>query len=138
MTQESDFKFISIEDDDDEIVIQAGVAPSASTNGPVSPAFDDEDLAGEFDEQAEEGFGSWDDEGASVEFSEEDEADAVEREKFEREKARRKARAEANRMITTEDDLKASVPFAGMQRVIIIVAILLILVFIAYFKFGSM
>ena len=125
VTQDNDFKFISVEDDDDEIVIQAGVSSSSA----VVDAGDSEDAGFEPEYEAED---------AEGQLAEDDGEDAAERAKFEREKARRLAMAEANRMVTTEEDLKASVPFAGMQRAIIIIAIVLIAVFIAYYKLGAM
>ena len=135
VSEDNGFKFISVEEDEDEIVIQAGM-PQAAPDQPdvegyasdVMPLSDDEVS---FDEDES-------DESSFYDVEEEDDEDAVERAKFEREKARRQARAEANRMITTEEDLHASVPFAGMQRVIIVVAIILIVVFVLYYNFGSM
>jgi len=130
VTQESNFKFISVEDDEDEIVIQAGAAPQATASEDVvEEGFDnvqEDDL--DYDEDFED----------EAELDEEDEEDAAERARFEREKARRQARAEANRMVTTEEDLKASVPFSRMQHIIVVVAILLIVVFFLYYHFGSM
>ena len=131
VTQESDFKFISVEEDDDEIVIQAGAVPSDAEDALREPM----EQPDEPDEGIED-YAGFDD--ALDEDSPEEDEDALEREKFERAKARRQAMAEANRMVTTEEDLKASVPFAGMQRVIIIVAIVLIAVFVAYYKLGGM
>ena len=134
VSEDSGFKFISVEEDEDEIVIQAGVPQGSSVPLPVEEA--ETAHAESFGDILEDEEAAHD--GQSFEAVDEDDEEAAERARFEREKARRQARAEANRMITTEEDLKASVPFAGMQRIIIVVAIVLIVVFVLYYNFGGM
>ena len=134
VSEDSGFKFISVEEDEDEIVIQGGVPQGSSVPLPVEEV--ETAHAESFGDILEDEEAAHD--GQSFEAADEDDEEAAERARFEREKARRQARAEANRMITTEEDLKASVPFAGMQRIIIVVAIVLIVVFVLYYNFGGM
>lgn len=123
VAEDDDFKFVSIEDDD-EVVIQAGIV---SPSGDSADAALREDADGRFSaniSSAADGHvsGSSDDE---LQF------------RHVAEQARRQREREANRMVTTEDDLHASVPFAGMQRVIVIVCALLIAAFVAYYRLGG-
>ena len=134
VSEDSGFKFISVEEDEDEIVIQAGVPQGSSVPLLVEEA--ETAHVESFGDILEDEEAAHD--GQSFEAADEDDEEAAERARFEREKARRQARAEANRMITTEEDLKASVPFAGMQRIIIVVAIVLIVVYVLYYNFGGM
>lgn len=143
MAEDNEFKFIQIEDDD-EIVIQAGAASSGvAVRTPEDAGIDDEYLADESEEgsayamRESEDFAENEDASGDASADETSE-EAADRKRFEREKARRRALAEANRMVTTEEDLKSSVPFAGMQRAIIIAAIALIVVFVAYYQLGGM
>ena len=143
MVEDNEFKFIQIEDDD-EIVIQAGTASSGvAVRTPEDASVDGEYLADESEEglayamRESEGFAENEDASGDASADETPE-EAADRKRFEREKARRRAMAEANRMVTTEEDLKSSVPFAGMQRAIIVAAIALIIVFVAYYQLGGM
>lgn len=135
VSEDNGFKFISVEEDEDEIVIQAGMPQAVSDRQDVEDdasdvmPYSDDEIAFDEVESDEESF---------YDIEEEDDEDAIERARFEREKARRQALAEANRMITTEEDLHASVPFANMRRIIIVAAIVLIVVFLLYYNFGGM
>lgn len=142
VAEDSEFKFIQIEDDDDEIVIQAGAA-SSGVSVPTHEDADDGYLAdgaeGDLADAAREGENFAENEGAPEDApADETPEEAAMRKQFEHERARRQATAEANRMVTTEEDLKSSVPFAGMQRAIIVAAIALIVVFVVYYQLGGM
>lgn len=159
MAQESDFKFVSVEDDDDEIVIQAGATHSAPAatgaaerdpEGTSGDAARDSDRAGrpvggDAGSVAADGGAGVPGSGSAADGAAdgaapaaETEEEAAERARFERAKAKRQREAEMNRMITTEEDLKGSVPFEGMRRAIVIIAILLIVAFIIYYYMTSM
>lgn len=143
MAEDSEFKFIQIEDDD-EIVIQAGAA-SSGAGVRVREGADIDDGHPAYGSEKGSAYAARKSEGIAEgedifggAYADETPEEAVERRRFEREKAKRQAMAEANRMVTTEEDLKSSVPFAGMQRAIIVAAIVLIIVFVAYYQLGGM
>lgn len=138
MANDSDFSLISVDaDDEDDVVIQAGArgsraqasqaatANKADGERSVAPAVDASAPAAGARESAHGGAGDADD-SALAGLSD------AERAEFQMQKARREARRQASRMVTTEDDLKSDVPFAHMQRTIVIVVLALLIVFLVY------
>ena len=139
MSSDDKFKFISIDDDDDEIVIQAGVRQnSSSQTNEANASLQSDDCSVKEDQVL---FDDGDKCADNVTFTDDDECvesdpqEEAERARHERERARRAAQAQANRMITTEEDLKAKTPFSSMRRGIIIAAILILIVACLYFNF---
>ena len=139
MAEGTDFKFISVEDDDEEVVIQAGITASTLTS---MDSFED---AGEAGTKAEAepamsdpgnqfAGGVCDEDDITARQAKVQDPEAEQIARHERERAKRQAKAQANRMITTEEDLKAKAPFAGMRRGIIIAAILILVVAALYFN----
>ena len=121
MAPDKDFSLISVSsDEEDDIVIQAGVA--SATAAKVS------------EEAAESG--QPEAKGRSNDIGSESALEVPDETAFEHEdapvaKVQRKT-ASANSMLTSEDDLHAPVPYEGMQRIILIVFALLLVVAVAY------
>lgn len=126
MADDSDFSFISVDaDDEDDVVIHAGTA-SVRTEPRKERAVDAGTPAVESDDA----------QGVSADATEhavlhDGTLDPEERAEYMRHLARKKAREE-NRLMTTEEDLHAHVPFAHMQRALIALALILLVVFVAY------
>ena len=113
MAPEKDYSLISVSsDEEDDVVIQAGFAGSAS----------DESSSGEDTaDEAQEGV---------------EDTDAIQPDKEADEQVSSKpAKRSANAMLTTEEDLKAPMPYANMQRIILGVFVLLIVAFALYWFF---
>ncbi len=125
MTPEKEYSLISVSsNEEDDIVIQAGaVGEAAGRESDVSS----ED--GQAEVESQEGhYGS---EGT---IGEADDA-AHERETDQSAKAQSKVAASANTMLTSEDDLRAPMPYEGMQRIILLVFALLLVVAVVYWIF---
>ena len=115
MAQDSDFSLISVDaDDEDDVVIQAGSAKRAVK--PASVQVEPEAVSDSADASAVEA-----------------PAHDADHEAFERAKAKREAQRDVERLVTTEDDLKAPVPFAHMQRTIIILLVIAFALFLVYY-----
>lgn len=132
MTEEKDFSLITVStDEEDDIVIQAGAV------GAASEAAGEQGLAADASAEVEAPGAAAVPEGSAVETLDGAEVEdaaggTVAGVATARAAAKREARAAQNAMLTTEEDLKAPMPFAGMQRAIVIVFLLLIVAFVAY------
>lgn len=118
MAEDSDFSLISVNaDDEDDVVIQAGaVAPAARSVAKTENAPAAEAPA-----------------AAEAPVDEDAKRAAAEQAARARARARQKAEEDANRMITTEEDLHAPVPFASMQRTILIILAVAVILFLVYY-----
>lgn len=117
VTEDTGFKHISVaSDSEDEIVIQAG-AVTPSVQAPEPESVQD----GEFATEA-----MVHEKDALAGLSED------ERKEYEQHLRQREARNQALRMETTEEDLHVKMPFAGMQRTIVIALALLAVAAIVY------
>lgn len=137
MPSEKDFSLISVSsDEEDDIVIQAGAvsAPASEAGVEAGEADDYEDFGDYEDEVVEAGAtgaaGAGSDASAGDGALADDAADAA----TEEAPAPRRAQA-ANGMLTSEEDLNAPMPYAGMQRAIMIGFVLLLLAAVAYWFF---
>jgi hypothetical protein len=141
MAQDSDFSLISVDaDDEDDVVIQAG-ARSAATPKPGTDAAVPA-AARPVEEASVKPPASAPRKAAatSAPAAVFDDADGelleglsdADRAEFAMAKARREARQQANRMVTTEEDLHSAVPFAHMQRTVIIAVLVAFVVFLIY------
>ena len=131
MPSEKDFSLISVSsDEEDDIVIQAGAisAPASEAGVEAGEADDYEDEVVEAGATGAAGAGS--DASAGDGASADDAADAA----AEEAPAPRRAQA-ANGMLTSEEDLNAPMPYAGMQRAIMIGFVLLLVAAVAYWFF---
>ena len=182
MAQEGGFSLISVtSDDEDDIVIQAGVRDAQPGSGDdvstdpdggrdASEAMPEEgDKPQEDDDVAaepEDGEGLDGEEAPDEEVPSSPEGDSpadevvlgaealrvkqrldeagltVEdldeegRAEYERHLARSRARAQAEQMLTTEEDLHTKMPFSGMQRAIVVVLLVLVAAFVIYWTIG--
>lgn len=115
MAPEANFSLISVSsDEDDDVVIQAGVP------GGVAPG-----MVGEVVSSS----------GAEGEVLSEGDASANDAEELAVHASATPSARSANAMLTTEEDLNAPMPFAGMQRVIMVVFLLLIVAALVYWFF---
>lgn len=118
MAEDSDFSLISVDvDDEDDMVIQAGAVaskPRASTRVEEASAAETPEVA-----------------GASTD--DEDQRDAAEEMAHDHARAQRMAERDMNRMVTTEEDLHAPVPYAHMQRTILIILAVVVVLFLVYY-----
>ena len=113
MAPEKDYSLISVSsDEEDDVVIQAGFAGPASGG-----ASSDEDAIDEAQEGAVEGSDVQQSKGADEQLG------------------GKPTKQSANAMLTTEEDLKAPMPYANMQRIILGVFALLIVAFVLYWFF---
>jgi uncharacterized membrane protein len=128
------FKHISVSDEDDDLVIEAGArhaapakqAPSVARTQPVEPqAPADPAPAAAAPEDAAPSQPDASAFPGGVAPANEDEARALKEHM-----ARKRAREKANALVTTEEDLHAKGPFLSMQRIII--AIVLVVVGVVY------
>lgn len=152
MTEQRDFKHISVAADDEEIVIQAGVL--ASDDAATRIADDEQDsvqdsaqaasdadayIVDEREDDALQGEsfpsntidGLRDDVLSEAGLSADDISEEA-RQEFEQHMRKSAARQEATRMITTEEDLHTAMPFARMQRIVVLVLALLIVAAVVY------
>lgn len=132
MADQNEFKHISVSDEDDDLVIEAGArrsgahaasnpAPRAQRPAPAAepaPSETCDDAQPVIDASAFPG---------GVTPANEEEARALQDHL-----ARKKAREAANSLVTTEEDLHSKGPFRSMQLVIIAIAIVLVVVGVAY------
>lgn len=132
MADQNEFKHISVSDEDDDLVIEAGArrggAHATSDSAPRAqrPAPAAEPASSETRDEAQpaahaSGF------PGGVAPANEEEARALQEHL-----ARKKAREAANSLVTTEEDLHSKGPFRSMQLVIIAIAIVLVVVGAAY------
>lgn len=136
MSLENRNRFPSVQEDDDgELVIQAGrVSSSAASGDPVPPSVclyeEDEPHRGTEEPKpwasALGGGPSCEGEGAC---ESDDSPTAPLR--------NRRAAFEQNRLVTTEDDLREQVPFSGMRRAILVFAALAIAAAVVYCNFAA-
>lgn len=155
MANEGDFTLISVSsDEDDDVVIQAGVreadqisddtceepmedggaeseTDSGSDSDPDAGAADDSadalEAAVALDPEALRVKQRLDEAGLTVE-----DLDEEARAEYARHMARSHARAQAEKMLTTEEDLHTKMPFSGMQRGIVVLLLLLVVAFVVY------
>ena len=155
MANEGDFTLISVSsDEDDDVVIQAGVreadqlsddtceeptedggaeseTDSGSDPDPDAGAADDSadalEAAVALDPEALRVKQRLDEAGLTVE-----DLDEEARAEYARHMARSHARAQAEKMLTTEEDLHTKMPFSGMQRGIVVLLLLLVVAFVVY------
>ena len=121
MAQEQDFSLISVHaDEEDDIVIQAGAVDTDVDSASAEADYDvvDADVA-----DADPASGT----GAKIDEA----ADDAAREEYLRHQRKQQARR-MNEMVTTEEDLHAKMPFAGMQKGIMAVLLLLIVAAVVY------
>lgn len=148
MSEELEFRHISVSsDNDDEVVIQAGAVdrdegrPASETTAATEPELSSTAVA-ETPSRDDTAFApSGTSKGISAHPSssvlaeaglEVDDISEEARKEYEEHMRRSAKRAEASRMITTEEDLHATVPFARMQRIVMVVFALLIVAAVAY------
>lgn len=136
MADQQEFKHISVSDEDDDLVIEAGArraapakqAPSVARTQPVEPqAPADPAPAAAAPEDAAPSQPDASAFPGGVAPANEDEARALKEHM-----ARKRAREKANALVTTEEDLHAKGPFLSMQRIIIAIAIVLVVVGVVY------
>ncbi len=128
MAENKDIPLVSVDaDDEDDFVIQAGNVPAAQKPSTRVSAVDSADAA------VASGVGADSPRGDDGVLEAQTQQDALRAQKLAEAQARARAREEdPNRMITTEEDLHAEVPFAGMQRTVLIVLGIFAVVFIIY------
>lgn len=128
MAENKDIPLVSVDaDDEDDFVIQAGNVPAAQKPSTRVSAVDSADAA------VASGAGADSPRGDDDVLEAQTQQDALRAQKLAEAQARARAREEdPNRMITTEEDLHAEVPFAGMQRTVLIVLGIFAVVFIIY------
>lgn len=136
MADQQGFQHITVSDEGDDFVIEAGArhaAPAkgtASTAGgrhaapeaPVEPAPSTAASQGSVAPQED---ASAFPEGVAP--ANEEEARALKEHL-----ARKRAREQANSLVTTEEDLHSKGPFLSMQRIILVIALVLVVVGVAY------
>lgn len=128
MAENKDIPLVSVDaDDEDDFVIQAGNVPAAQKPSTRVSAVDSADAV------VASGAGADSPRGDDDVLEAQTQQDALRAQKLAEAQARARAREEdPNRMITTEEDLHAEVPFAGMQRTVLIVLGIFAVVFIIY------
>lgn len=126
MADDSDFSLISFDaDDEDDVVIHAG-AGSAHAQPRREPASDSPARSAAVDDHPDKIADS-----AEHAVLHDEGIDPEARAEYMRHLAHKKAREES-RLITTEEDLHARVPFARMQRVLMAIALILLVAFAVY------
>ncbi|MBQ9021636.1 MAG: hypothetical protein IJ113_06440 [Eggerthellaceae bacterium] len=138
MTQDKDFSIISVTpDEDDDIVIEAGVAAGAHDASSESAQAEEAHAAGSTDTNVAANSAGTSEASKAAEAS----ADAETTAAAEAAKTTGAAaedeplRANPNTMLTTEEDLHAKGPYVGMQRAILVLFLALVVLSIVYWFF---
>ncbi|MBQ9067483.1 MAG: hypothetical protein IJ131_00255 [Eggerthellaceae bacterium] len=125
MAQENDYTLISVDaDEQDDVVIQAGAVKELPSEQVVRPKADDASAEREGKDAPPAGGVP----PAIVDQAADEEA----RKEYERHMKQREARRAAQEMVTTEDDLRAKTPFAGMRMAILALFALLVCAALVY------
>ena len=162
MASETGFSLISVNSDDDDVVIQAGArSADGNTEAEEAPEREEEPEGLQVEDARDDDVKTPEDEGddTNEDLEGDDDAPVLSPEALRLQQELEdaglrvsdlddEARAEfaehvrvrqqraAEQMITTEDDLHTKMPFSGMQRAIVILLLLLVVAFVVYWFVG--